>query len=114
MRNRATGKMSKKVLLASLAVLSCSFVAHADEVAFNTGKVSAILENCPAWKLTEDAANGPWSYLIDEYGETDDFTEGRADTLEYIQSRDNAELKQDCEEWFEAMYASGIRYFVRR
>lgn len=106
--------MSTKLLVASLAFLSCSFVAHADDAAFNTGKISAILENCPAWKLTEDAANGPWPYLVGQYGETDEFAAGRADSMKYIQSRSGEELKQDCEEWFQAMYASGIRYFERR
>ena len=106
--------MSKRYVIGCIAFLSCDFAAHADDAAFNTGKISAILENCPDWKLTEDAARGPWPYLIEEYGETDDFVAGRADSLKYIQSRDNAELKQDCEEWFESMYANGIRYFERK
>lgn len=106
--------MSRILAFACVAFVSCNVVAYADEAAFNTGKISAILENCPDWKLTEDAARGPWPYLIEEYGETHDFVAGRSDALKYIRSRDNAELKQDCEEWFESMYANGIRYFERK
>jgi len=101
-------------MVACVAFLSCNFAAHADDAAFNTGKISAILENCSAWKLTEDAANGPWPFLIGEYGETDEFAAGRAESLKYIQSRTGAQLKQDCEEWFVSMHSNGIRYFERK
>ena len=105
--------MHKQLMVAAATVLSCGLPAQADEAAFNTGKISAIHDNCPSWQLTEDAKNGPWSYLVDKYAQTEDFAAGRADAMKLIEGRDKAALEQDCEDWFESMRAGGIRYFER-
>lgn len=106
--------MGKFFLMSAAVFFSCGIVAQADEAAFNTGKISAMFDNCPSWELTDEGGRGPWVYLMDKFGEMDEFAAGRADSMKYIDGKDKAELEQDCEEWLKSIRAGGIMYFKKR
>lgn len=73
-----------------------------------------MFDNCPSWELTGEAGRGPWAYLMNTYGGTDEFAAGWADSMKYIDGKDKAELELDCEEWLKSIRAGGIMYFKKR